>query len=83
MNKLIVKVQNALANKKAEMYVSKAVWVVGVLLVGGMLVWGIYSIMGGTVLPKLNTIINDYFTAASNKSASSNGTNYTYSAPTN
>lgn len=78
MNKFIVKAKNAIANKKAEMYVSKAVWVVGVLLVGGMLVWGIYSIMGGTVMPKLETTIKNYFTKAESVSGTGNGTDYTY-----
>lgn len=78
MNKIIVKAKNAIANKKAEMYVSKAVWVVGVLLVGGMLVWGIYSIMGGTVMPKLENTIKNYFTKADAVSGTGNGTDYTY-----
>lgn len=64
MNKIIVKAKNAIANKKAEMYVSKAVWVVGVLIVGAMLIWGIYSIMTNTVLEKLDENITSFFTQA-------------------
>lgn len=65
MNKFIVKAKNALANKKAEMYVSKAVWVVGVLIVGAILIWGIYSIMTNTVLKQLDANITSFFTQAS------------------
>lgn len=64
MNKFIVKAKNAIANKKAEMYVSKAVWVVGVLIIGALLVWGCYNIFNVTVLPQLDTNIKSFFATA-------------------
>lgn len=57
MNKIICK----LANKKAEMYISKVVWVLAVIIVGMFLMWGVYEIFQQTVLPGLDAQINDIF----------------------
>ncbi len=64
MNKLIVKVQNALANKKAEMYVSKVVWTLAVIIVGMLLMWGVYAIADQVILPELNDAIKAMFAKA-------------------
>lgn len=61
MNKFIIKAQAALANKKAEMYVSKVVWTLAVIIVGMLLMWGIYSIFNLTVLPGVQQWFNDLF----------------------
>ena len=62
MNKFILKCQAALANKKAEMYIDKSVWVVALLVVGALLLFGIYTIVDKTVLPSLQTAIKKMFT---------------------
>ena len=62
MNKFILKCQAALANKKAEMYIDKSVWVVALLVVGALLLFGIYTIVDKTVLPSLQTAIKQMFT---------------------
>ena len=62
MNKFILKCQAALANKKAEMYIDKSVWVVALLVVGALLLFGIYTIVDKTVLPSLQSAIKQMFT---------------------
>lgn len=62
MNKFILKCQAALANKKAEMYIDKSVWVVALLVVGALLLFGIYTIVDKTVLPSLQDAIKKMFT---------------------
>lgn len=62
MNKFILKCQAALANKKAEMYIDKSVWVVALLVVGALLLFGIYTIVDKTVLPSLQAAIKQMFT---------------------
>jgi len=64
MNKIILKVQNALTNKKAEMYVSKVVWTLAVIIVGMLLMWGIYELTNAVILPRLETAIESIFTQA-------------------
>ena len=61
MNKLIIKAQAALSNKKAEMYVSKVIWTLAVIIVGMLLMWGIYGIFNLTVLPGVQQWFNDLF----------------------
>ena len=65
MNKFILKCQAALANKKAEMYIDKSVWVVALLVVGALLLFGIYTIVDKTVLPSLQTAIEKMFSEGS------------------
>lgn len=64
MNKIIVKAQNALCNRKAEMYISKVVWVLAVIIVGMLLMWGVYALFDAVVLPRLETSIESIFTQA-------------------
>ena len=62
MNKLIVKAQNAVANKKAEMYVSKVVWILATIVVGMLLMGIVYNLMNGTIASSLKTSITKIFT---------------------
>ena len=66
MNKFILKCQNALANRAAEMYIDKSVWVLAVIIVGMLLMWGVYQIFGTVVLPSLQTSIEKLFANADN-----------------
>lgn len=50
-----------LSAKKAEMYVSKVVWTLAVIIVGLLLMWGIYSIYNLTVLPGVQQWFADLF----------------------
>ena len=62
MNKMILKAQAVLANKTAEMYVDKVVWVLAVIIVGMALMWGIYTLFNGTVMNGLANSITNLFT---------------------
>ena len=74
MNKLILKLQS----KKAEMYVSKVVWTLAVIIVGMMLMWGVYGIFTGTVLPRLeDNILAIFKSVDDNTSEASNGSSFT------
>ena len=69
MNKLILKAQSALCNKTAEMYVSKVVWTLSVIIVGMLLMWGLYALVDVVILPRLETNIETIFTNADNAAA--------------
>ena len=73
MNKFVLKLQS----KKAEMYVSKVVWTLAVIIVGMLLMWGVYAIVSGTVLPRLEKNIQDIFDNADGKIDGSNATEFT------
>ena len=73
MNKFMLKLQN----KKAEMYVSKVVWTLAVIIVGMLLMWGVYAIVSGTVLPRLEKNIQDIFDNADDKIDGGNATEFT------
>ena len=77
MNKIILKVQNALTNKKAEMYVSKVVWTLAVIIVGMLLMWGIYELTNAVILPRLETAIEAIFTQADTEICSTVTGSYT------
>ena len=76
MNKTICKARAALANKKAEMYISKVVWVLAVIIVGMTLMWGVQSIFTATVLPGLDDQINDIFVNGNNAIDEANGSTF-------
>ena len=73
MNKIILKAQAALSNKKAEMYVSKVIWTLAVIIVGMLLMWGIYGIFNLTVLPGVQQWFNDLFATGDGLIDESNG----------
>ena len=62
MNKFIVKAQNAVANKKAEMYVSKVVWILATIVVGMLLMGIVYNLMNGTIADRLKQAVTSIFT---------------------
>ena len=73
MNKFVLKLQS----KKAEMYVSKVVWTLAVIIVGMLLMWGVYAIVSGTVLPRLEQNIQDIFDNADGKISTDNALEFT------
>ena len=75
--KFFVKARAALANKKAEMYISKVVWVLAVIIVGMTLMWGVQSIVTATVLPGLDDQINDIFVNGNNAIDEANESTFT------
>lgn len=77
MNALIVKAKNAFANKNAEMYVSKVVWTLAVIVVGMLLMGIIYNIFNSTVATGLNKNIKSIFTKA-DTAVSGNGNGGAY-----
>lgn len=72
MKKLIAKLQS----RSAEMYVSKVVWVLATIIVGCMLMWGVYQIFAETVLPGLDDQINDIFANGNDAISSGNAKDY-------
>jgi hypothetical protein len=72
MNKMLIKLQN----KKAEMYVSKVVWTLAVIIVGMLLMWGIYAIFSGSVLPRLENALQTIFDNADDKIDAGNATEF-------
>jgi hypothetical protein len=57
LNKILCK----LSAKKAELYVSKVVWTLAVIIVGLLLMWGIYSIYNKTVRVGMQQWFEDMF----------------------
>ena len=57
LNKILMK----LSAKKAEMYISKVVWTLAVIIVGMLLMWGIYNIFNKLVLPGVNSWFKELF----------------------
>ncbi len=56
---LMLKVKNAIRNKKAEMYVDTAVKLIISVVIGALLLAGIYQLFNGVVLPGLADRIQD------------------------
>ncbi len=73
MNKFFAK----LTSKAAEMYVTKIVWVLAVIIVGMLLMWGLHSIYAETVLPGLDDQINDLFVNGNNAIDDANASDFT------
>ena len=73
LNKIILKLQS----KKAEMYVSKTVWTLGVIIVGMALVWGFLTITNATVLPGLTANIATIFESVKDEASGDNSSDFT------
>ncbi len=56
---LAVKTQTAIENKKAEMYVDKGIGIIIAVVVGALLLAGVYAVIKTNVLGTLTTKIND------------------------
>ena len=56
--------KDALANKKAEGFVDSGVKILIAVVIGALLLGGLYSLFGDTILPTLGAKIQDLFNYA-------------------
>ncbi|WP_456298285.1 DUF6133 family protein [Anaerocolumna cellulosilytica] len=64
MGKQAVKVQLALSNNKGEGYIDTAVKILIAVVLGALLLAGLYALFGNIVMPTLSRRIQDMFNYA-------------------
>ncbi len=60
-NELAIRAKTALTAKEGEGYIDTAVKIIIGVVVGGVILVGLYALFDNVVLPKLNTEITDMF----------------------
>ena len=60
-NSLAVSAKTTLANAKAEGYVDTGVKIIIGVVVGAVILGGLYALFNGVILPRLNTEIGNMF----------------------
>ncbi len=60
-----IKMRNAVANNSGENYVDSAVKILIAVVLGGLLLGGLYALFGDVVMPTLKTKIQEMFNYAS------------------
>ena len=58
---LAIRTKTALASKSGEGYIDTAVKIIIGVVVGGVILAGLYALFNGVVLPRLNTEIGNMF----------------------
>lgn len=58
---LAIRTKTALASKSGEGYIDTAVKIIIGVVVGGIILVGLYALFNGVVLPRLNTEIGNMF----------------------
>ena len=61
VNEAIVNVQAPLESKKAEGYVDTAVKIIIAVVVGGVILAGLYTLFNGTIIPTVTTELDGMF----------------------
>lgn len=61
MEKAAMSVQNVLSSRKAEGYVDTGVKIIIAVVIGGVILAGLYTLFSGTIIPNLNTEIGELF----------------------
>ena len=64
VNDAIVNVQATIESKKAEGYVDSAVKIIIAVVIGGVILAGLYTLFNTTVIPRLETEIGEMFNYA-------------------
>lgn len=59
--KLAIKARTAFENKKAEGFVDTGVKIIIAVVVGAVILGGLYALFNGVILPRLNTEIQGMF----------------------
>ena len=59
--KAVVSVQTVLESKRAEGYVDTGVKIIIAVVIGGVILAGLYTLFNGTIIPNLNTEIGNMF----------------------
>ena len=63
-NSLAVSAKTTLANAKAEGYIDTGVKIIIGVVVGAVILGGLYALFNGVILPRLNTEIGEMFNYA-------------------
>ena len=61
MNNAVVSAKTAIENKKAEGYIDTGVKIIIGVVIGGVILAGLYTLFNSTVLPTLTTKIGEMF----------------------
>lgn len=61
VNSIAVKAQTAIANKKAEGYVDSGVKILIAVVIGALLLAGLYTLFNSTIMPTVTTKITGLF----------------------
>ena len=64
MKKLIFKIKMAVSNKKAEGFVDTGVKILISVVIGALILGGLYTLFGDTILPTLTTKVQGLFNYA-------------------
>ena len=60
-NSLVVKAKSAIENKSGEGYIDTAVKIIIGIVIGALILGGLYALFNTVVIPNLNTEIGDMF----------------------
>lgn len=63
-NNAIISVQTAIANKKAEGYVDSGVKILIAVVIGALLLAGLYTLFNTVIMPSVTNKVNDIFSYA-------------------
>ena len=64
LNQLAIRTACAVESKRAEMYVDKGVGIIIAVVVGALLLGGIYALFDTTIIPRMTSEISDMFNYA-------------------
>ncbi len=64
MNDLAIRAKTTIENVKAEGYVDTGVKIIIAVVVGAVILGGLYTLFNGVILPRLNTEIGEMFNYA-------------------
>ncbi|HHX56242.1 MAG TPA: hypothetical protein GX705_07830 [Clostridiales bacterium] len=64
MSKQAIKMQSALSNNKGEGYIDTAIKILIAVVLGGLLLAGLYALFGNLVMPTLSSKIQEMFNYA-------------------
>ena len=60
-NSLVIKAKSAIENKSGEGYIDTAVKIIIGIVIGALILGGLYALFNTVVIPNLNTEIGDMF----------------------
>ena len=63
-NEMVIKAKTTLDNAKAEGYIDTGVKIIIGVVVGAVILGGLYALFNGVVIPRLNNEIQDMFNYA-------------------
>ena len=64
VNKMVLLVKNAVSNKRGEGYVDSGVKILIAVVIGALLLAGLYALFNTTIIPTVTTKISDLFSYA-------------------